>query len=323
MKIKNNVDVGLAYFHRYDDDGILKMSQKMIDLRHLSFGGRNGWVAGEKVKLIDPGLECENLPLFVSVRGFYTDELFGTEEHILHVSLYEKVSVHERMFLKPSKYPYTDDLRDYLNWRFFEDMKRDMDELQNIKQKTADFKSQYGIDISDAGCMLFQNLNVSRTSRQEGSQFIPRHLHYDDFMDKWHGRINIRQMERQYSMPSTEWIIDCNFRAPKAQMYHSHHSMRGFNNLYFMTEPDLIKKLDDVGRYPEHPDNDLYVKLNREEIGKVGGLEMWDPVQDVVKVRKIIGNASFLSEFGYICTMSHYDVIYGELELQMRTILLT
>ena len=306
-----------------------------LDFRIVAYHGRNGWSIADKVKLKNPNFEGSEIPLFAAVRGFYTDELFlADDDLILPTSLYVKMHESDRTWRKDSKYPFTEDLRDYLNWKFLSEIERKEEDKKRLAIHAMDMRS-HGIDVSNVGLMLFQNMNVSQTSRQQGLEIVPRHLHFDDFQDKWQGKIHIRLARELYggnfgvrgsdNRLYDGIIIDNHFRP--ANSSNPMNGLERFNNYQhhyrgFYGHEEVQDKLNAVWRYPEHPLNTLYAKLNRDEVGRPGGLEMWDPVQDVVKVEKILGNVSFLSEFGYICSMNKYDLIFGELEDQLKTILL-
>lgn len=55
----------------------------------------------------------------------------------------------------------------------------------------------------------------------------------------------------------------------------------------------------------------------------LGLTSLWDPVSDIIRVEKISGNNTFISEFGYICSMNMYALITGPEYSRwlMRTIL--
>jgi hypothetical protein len=155
------------------------------------------------------------------------------------------------------------------------------------------------------------------------TEFLPRHLHYDDFVEKWGGNISIKlssQLYRdtRYGNKYGGIIIDTNFRPGTTR--EPLDGMEWFSNYEFSgyyRDTVWSKSVKDLIDYGGHPDVNIYAVLDREEVGRHGTLEMWDPVKDIVKVEKILGNVSFLSEFGYICTMSKYHLILGE-DLEMR-----
>jgi hypothetical protein len=316
-----------------------KVESVIVDTNHPSYSGRNGISIGEKLCLIDPGDEGQDIPMFAYVRGFYTDDLFlGDDKKFLSLSFYRKVTNLDTAHSILSKYPYTKELRDYNNWMFFTQIKRNQKDMQSIARNAMGLTN--GIDKEAVAYQhalgLIQNLNVSPTARQQGLEFIPRHLHYDDFVQKWSGKIQIMKQADPYSFRGPGLyrgtIIDSNF-----SIANSHNPMDGiewFNNIGFYS-------CDRRHRYGDESDNivdelllstldfrkkkygiEVYAVLDRETLGEPGKLEMWDPVKDVVRVEKILGNVSFLSEFGYICTMSKYELIIGDLKMRQKYCLL-
>jgi hypothetical protein len=324
MKNKHNmIEIMVPYL---DDNEHVQVHR--INTRHVSYSGRNGISIGQKLTLIDPHKESEDNPLFVYARGFYNDALFlADDEHILETRNYRKVLESDRTFLSQSKYPHTEDLRDYNNWLFFSQMKRKKKDIQALSTHAMDMRMMHGIDVSYLDLTLFHNMNVSSTSRQQGAEFIPRHLHYDDFVEKWNGKIQIRLAANLYSN-ATRYdaignkyggiVIDTNW---KPGMRRSPlDGVEWFNNIefgYYHGDSIWSKTVNDLFDYAGHPDVNIYAVLDREKVGRHGTLEMWDPVKDIVKVEKILGNVSFLSEFGYICTMSKYNLIVGD-TLEMK-----
>jgi hypothetical protein len=147
-------------------------------------------------------------------------------------------------------------------------------------------------------------------------------LHYDDFVSKWNGKINIRLShtlfgDRNYSKYNGI-IIDSNFQAGcRTRPLDGLEWFNNGNDFNWGPERESYQEMiKDIFQYPQHVQ--MHAVLNRSLVGERGKLEMWDPVKDVVRVEKIMGNVSFLSEFGYICTMSKYDLIFGDLEMQRK-----
>lgn len=327
MKLDGRSEVSVMYLDREKN----QYKTQNIITTYFDKRGRNGISVGQKLTLIDPDMESESHPLFAYVRGFYTDILFASDDnHVLPITDYRALNEADRTFLSTSKYPHTEDLRDYNNWLFFSQMKRDESSKRHAATVAMDMRNNYGIDTSDIGLALFHNMAYVKTTadpktRKITTEFLPRHLHYDDFIEKWGGNIQLRMTSTAFfsGRPTNKYggiVIDTNFRP--AAKHKPLDGVEWFANdefIYYYGPKDIWEKaVNDLMYYGGHPDVNIYAVLNREEVGRHGTLEMWDPVKDIVKVEKILGNVSFLSEFGYICTMNKYHLILGE-DLEMRS----
>lgn len=308
-----------------------KLKSVHLDTTHVdTYRGRGGFIIGEKLILQDPHLESAETPLFVHLRGFYSDDFFSSDDdHILEIKKYRKLEVKDRTFLSQSKYPNTEDLRDYNNWKFFSQMKRKESDMKALAIQARDMQMSHGIDTSNIDLTLFHNFGYGKVRQENGTrktvtEFIPRHLHYDDFLDKWNGRIDIRLASHLYRSENKYGgiVIDSNFRPGNSNFLDG---INWFNNSeWYMyghrfqggrhRRGDSIWEdaINDLFLNAGHPDIEIYAVLDRSSIGRHGTLEMWDLVKDIVKVEKILGNVSFLSEFGYICTMDKYSLMIGE-----------
>ena len=319
--MKLRTDILQQYVHYMDESkGFKTIHTKLIDTRYVSYSGEDRpFQIGDKVTLIDPNNESEMNPLFAHVRGYYSDNIFSSDEnHALYTGTYRKALSTDRASTI-SKYPYTRDLSEYNNWLFFSQMKRKESDLKQAATISMDMREMYGIDTSSIGLSLFQNMNIHSTSRQKNLEFIPRHLHYDDFVEKWNGHIKIDLTSRMDPLsyrPGNKYggiIIGTSFTP--GSRYSPLDGVEWFNN-HDNWNSDYTKTVNDLLQYPQHIN--MYATLNRELVGERNKLEMWDPVSDTVRIEKILGNVSFLSEFGYICTMSKYDLIIGDLEMRKK-----
>jgi hypothetical protein len=136
----------------YLDRETKSMKSQNIDTSYIDRRGRNGISIDQKLILVDPNMESEYHPLFAHVRGFYTDILFASDDnHVLPVSDYRALEESDRTFLSKSKYPRTEDLRDYNNWLFFSQMKRKESDKRQAASMAMDMRNMYGIDTSYLG----------------------------------------------------------------------------------------------------------------------------------------------------------------------------
>ena len=186
--------------------------------------------------------------------------------------------------------------------------------------------SQYGIDgesvARNESMKLLKNFNIHTKSRQQGLEFIPRHLHYDDFIETWNGKIEIIQHRNHHDFQNYIYpgiIISSNFKPANSR--NPLNQINWFGNVGYDPEYEDFKRTVIYKMFYEPNAVEIFAVLDRD-VSSHNELEMWDPVKDVVRVEKILGNVSFLSEFGYICTMSKYKLIIGDLELRGKYVLL-
>ena len=310
-----------------------KAQQRLINLSYASPQGRNGFSLDQKVCLIDPSKENPEMPMFARIRGFYTDEIFLSDGFILPIELYQKIAEHDRTFLRSSKYPNTEDLRDYCNWLFLSKINRDEKDIKNIAHYAMMMKEQYGIDgdsIAEIESLkLLKNFNIHIRSKQRGLEFIPRHLHYDDFIDTWGGNIEISLSSRTQSHNDYRQLayrgitISSNFKPANSHQFLN--EIEWFDNIEhygYDRGYEELKKSIFYRMFYDPNSVEIYAELKRNNLERRQELEMWDPIKDIVRVEKILGNVSFLSEFGYICTMSKYQLIIGDLISKQKYILI-
>lgn len=261
--------------------GVNLLEDFKIDLRYLQLVRKSD---EHNLILKDPSDESPDLPLHATMMGFYNDELFLSMDNlILGMSYYRKRTESDPLPIVKSKYPYTNTLRNYLN-------------------------------------------------ESHGTLELPPHYHYDDHFLKYGERtytFRVKQnvwrndygtsLDRNESFKIFPLIIDFNFMHFGIKMEMHGLKIEWFDNLFYYRSKQDEKILNDLLKYPNHPEFEPVYAIRRNRRSEI---DMWDPVKDVVRVEKILGNISFLSEFGYICTMSNYDLLVGDLLEQRKHLLL-
>lgn len=156
-------------------------------------------------------------------------------------------------------------------------------------------------------------------NESHGTLELPPHYHYDDHFLKYGEKTHVFNIKKRPSHGlalNDKMIIDFSF------MHNGYGpKMKWFNNLYYYRSEADNKLLNNLLKYSNHPEFEPVYAVRRY-LDCYSEVDMWDPVKDVVRVEKILGNISFLSEFGYICTMSNYDLLVGDLLEQRKHLLL-
>lgn len=320
MRLPKDIPVFVAFYSVKGDN---KLQSKHIERRGLSpySHENNNFSTGDAIRLID--LEDErdgDMPLYAKIRGFYGELAVTQDDHVVHLSYYRKLEGHERYRPKLSEYPYTCDLRDYLNWKSAEGTTRSREDMQSLAHKAIAMRDQYCIDVSGMDLALFKNLANRGDVNRRDPDIVPPHLHWDDFSTEWMGHIkfgdpfNMRGHNSRYE-PFGMAFINGKFEpARRDTPLRGMSTFQPWERDYYGSDKLLMEAFfsNKPGPKPE-----LYAKLDRESITYNQDPVTWDPVSDFVKVEKIVGNISFLSEFGYICTMSCYQLITNEERLRI------
>lgn len=218
---------------------------------------------------------------------------------IVQENIYRKPNVSEMG--RFSKYPDTSPLRDYLN---------SMHELEVLQ--TVDHDA------------------VGNEIRRKCKGLGP-HLHIDDFISAYKGKISAcHRGEGSWSGLSTGSYIDvnynggrCGFHAyafddPSEYRDHPYRKVRPLCGSYMSGMFMLDQREYDFNNFFKdyYDERDpVYVKLDRDRFDYNPHqipLKLWDPVSDIVRVERISGNDTFISEYGYICSIQFYSLIIAK-----------
>lgn len=228
----------------------------------------------------------------------------------------------EMEFDRFSKYPDTVALRTYLNHKHW-------GAPQKIKKEPARSKRK-NLVYDAVGNPVEEDLPAKK---EKG---IGPHIHVDDFMSTYGGKVTFSQgrATRSHYVGDMNYgsYIDVNYTGGRhgfpistfdipyksyfdPHPYAEHRPLCGS----FLTGPFLLErpefKFEEFFRNRYDERDPVYVKLDsdHENWGDFWcPLKLWDPVSDMVRVERICGNDTFISEFGYICSIKMYKLITGE-----------
>lgn len=230
--------------------------------------------------------------------------------------------VREDKFRKPnsmefdrfSKYPDTVGLRTYLNdahWK-----------AEKIKNKGREKETRE---------FYYQ---ISSNKRFDAKHPLGPHLHVDEFTSVYGGKLNMQAIFKMQGQPIPGFniYIDVNFRGGRYGQKQMEFDKKDYDSFFdphpyknfrpmcgsYLTGPFLLERPDfefDLFHRDRYDERDpVFVKLNHDSFGwreEYLPLKLWDPVSDIVRVERICGNNTFISEFGYICNIQMYTLITG------------
>lgn len=307
----------------------------MVELYHARDRSEN-YQSGDKLVRLD----SEGSNKYVVATGFHQVRnnwfVVTSDGEIIQEKKFRRPNSME--FDRFSRYPDTVALRTYLNDTYWGKLLAEPVKVDHRERKKR--KALEAIDPHRRHKNTVYNAVGDPVEEDEPKEKIERgvgpHLHVDDFMSRYGGSINFshgNRATRSFYVGEMNYgsHIDINFRGGRVGFqpvkFEDNH-YRWYDHPYSNHRPMCGSRLTGTfllerekfdhdrffhGWYDER--DPVYVKLN-EDHEKWNEfwcpLKLWDPVSEIVRVERICGNDTFISEFGYICSIKMYTLITGE-----------